>query len=404
MFMRFFTELREAKVPVTLKEYLMLMEAMDKGVIDRNVDDFYYLARSALVKDEKNLDRFDQVFGHVFKGLEKLEGFGVSDIPAEWLKKISDQFLTDEEKAQIEAMGGFEKLMEALAEQMRQQRENVRYLPGAPIPDSVRIGASWSILDGSDAVICAVPMAGLRDVLERLRGTSAPLLLACKGFERDSALLPHEVSRQVLGGHPVCAISGPSFAKEVARGLPCAVVLASEQAELAAGLARELNSKRLRMYSNDDIAGVEVAGATKNVMAIAAGICDGLGLGLNARAALMTRGLAEVSRLGHRLGGRTETFLGLAGAGDLILTCTGDLSRNRTVGLKLAAGERIDDILAALGHVAEGVGTAFEVARLAQRLGVEMPITRAVCAVLRGEIAAAAAVTMLLERDPRAEF
>ncbi|MCA4917573.1 MAG: VWA domain-containing protein, partial [Phenylobacterium sp.] len=124
MFMRFFTELREAKVPVTLKEYLMLMEAMDKGVIERNVDDFYYLARSALVKDEKNLDRFDQVFGHVFKGLEKLEGFGVSDIPAEWLKKISDKFLTDEEKAQIEAMGGFEKLMEALAEQMRQQREN----------------------------------------------------------------------------------------------------------------------------------------------------------------------------------------------------------------------------------------------------------------------------------------
>jgi hypothetical protein len=124
MFMRFFTELREAKVPVTLKEYLMLMEALDKAVIGRNVEEFYYLARSALVKDEKNLDRFDQVFGHVFKGLEKLEGFGVSDIPAEWLKKISDQFLTDEEKAQIEAMGGFEKLMEALAEQMREQREN----------------------------------------------------------------------------------------------------------------------------------------------------------------------------------------------------------------------------------------------------------------------------------------
>jgi len=287
---------------------------------------------------------------------------------------------------------------------LRRDRENARYLPGARIPDAVRIDSDWSILGAAETIVCAVPVAGLREVLQRLQGGGAHLLLACKGFERDSALLPHEVSRQVLPGHPVCAISGPSFAKEVARGLPCAVVLASDRADLAASLARDLNSNRLRMYSNDDIAGVEVAGATKNVMAIAAGICDGLGLGLNARAALMTRGLAEVSRLGHRMGGRTETFLGLAGAGDLILTCTGDLSRNRTVGLKLAAGAKIDTILAGLGHVAEGVSTAFEVARLAERIGVDMPITHAVCAVLRGEIAPAAAVAMLLERDPKAEY
>jgi len=292
----------------------------------------------------------------------------------------------------------------AQASVLDRERENVRYLPGVPIPDAIRIDADWSVLSSAEALICAVPVAGLRAVLERLRGSVAKLLLACKGFERDSALLPHEVAREVAPEQPVCAISGPSFAREVARGLPCAVVLASEQPSLAASLARELNSNRLRMYSNDDIAGVEVAGATKNVMAIAAGICDGLGLGLNARAALMTRGLAEVSRLGHRLGGRTETFLGLAGAGDLILTCTGDLSRNRTVGLKLAGGEKIDDILAGLGHVAEGVSTAFEVARLAERTGVDMPITRAVCAVLRAELAPAAAVGLLLERDPKAEF
>lgn len=284
------------------------------------------------------------------------------------------------------------------------ERHNARYLPGIPIPAAVRVDANWSVLDGCDVVICAVPMIGLRDVLQSLMDSPAHLVLACKGFEQNTALLPHEVSRTVLPARPVCVISGPSFAKEVALGLPAAVVLASDTADIAGRLARELNSRRLRMYSNDDLVGVEVAGATKNVMAIAAGICDGLGLGLNARAALMTRGLAEVSRLGLRLGGRTETFLGLAGAGDLILTCTGDLSRNRTVGLRLAVGMAIDEILASLGHVAEGVATAYEVERLAARIGVDMPITKAVCAVLRGKIEPAAAVAMLLERDPRAEF
>jgi glycerol-3-phosphate dehydrogenase (NAD(P)+) len=292
----------------------------------------------------------------------------------------------------------------AQAAALARERENTRYLPGIPLPASIRIESDAAVLDACEAVVCAMPVAGLRQVLERLASSPAHLVLACKGFEQGTALLPHEVARSVLPGRPVCVVSGPSFAKEVALGLPAAVVLASDVAELAVRLAREFNSRRLRMYSNDDLVGVEVAGATKNVMAIAAGICDGLGLGLNARAALMTRGLAEVSRLGLRMGGRTETFLGLAGAGDLILTCTGDLSRNRTVGLRLAAGGAIGEILGNLGHVAEGVGTAYEVERLASRIGVDMPITRAVCAVLRGQVAPAAAVAMLLERDPRSEF
>jgi glycerol-3-phosphate dehydrogenase (NAD(P)+) len=169
-------------------------------------------------------------------------------------------------------------------------------------------------------------------------------------------------------------------------------------------MARDLHGPRLRIYSSDDLIGVEVAGAAKNVMAIATGICDGLGLGLNARAALISRGLAEIARLGLRLGGRIETFMGLAGAGDLILTCTGDLSRNRTVGLRLAAGAALGDILASLGHVAEGVSTAHEVQRLAARLGVDMPITAAVCQVLDGELSPALAVSQLMERDPKAEF
>jgi glycerol-3-phosphate dehydrogenase (NAD(P)+) len=293
----------------------------------------------------------------------------------------------------------------ARAQALSSTRENSRYLPGFTLPPGVTVHADLdAALADAEMVICAVPMAGLRVVLEGVHASTGPVVLACKGFERASAMLPHEVVRAVLGQRPVCALSGPSFAQEVARGLPTAVVLASSDEGLARRLARELHSARLRVYSNDDLVGVEVAGAAKNVMAIAAGICDGLGLGLNARAAMITRGLAEVSRLGLNLGGRTETFMGLAGAGDLILTCTGDLSRNRTVGLRLAAGAPLSEVLAALGHVAEGVSTAYEVQRLAERQGVDMPITRAVCAVLDGVLTPAAAVAALLERDPKAEF
>jgi glycerol-3-phosphate dehydrogenase (NAD(P)+) len=198
-------------------------------------------------------------------------------------------------------------------------------------------------------------------------------------------------------------LSGPSFAEEVARGQPTALTLASADAAFARDMARELHGGSLRVYSSADVVGVEVAGAVKNVMAIATGICDGLKLGLNARAALMTRGLAEMTRLGVALGGRAETFMGLAGVGDLILTCTGDLSRNRRVGLRLATGTPVAQILAELGHVAEGVYSAREVARIAQQRGIAMPVTDAVCRVLDNPASAARSARELLERDPKAE-
>ncbi|MCC7079402.1 MAG: NAD(P)-dependent glycerol-3-phosphate dehydrogenase [Burkholderiales bacterium] len=284
-------------------------------------------------------------------------------------------------------------------------RRNDRYLPGFDLPGGTEVSAELArVLAGAEAAVCAVPMAALRELVSRLPQDAVPLVVACKGFEPASGLLAHAVVESIFPGRMVCALSGPSFAAEVAAGQPTAVVLASTDSALAAQLARELHTARLRIYSNDDLVGVEVAGAAKNVMAIAAGICDGLRLGHNARAAMITRGLAEISRLGARLGGRVETFMGLAGAGDLILTCTGDLSRNRTVGLRLAGGEVLPSILRGLGHVAEGVSTAHELARLAQACGVEMPITHAVCGVLAGTLAPAGAVAALLERDLRTEF
>ena len=198
-------------------------------------------------------------------------------------------------------------------------------------------------------------------------------------------------------------LTGPSFAVEVAQGLPAAVTIAARDLEFARYWVHALHNNRLRLYANDDLVGAEVGGAVKNVMAIAAGVADGMGFGLNARAALITRGLAEITRLGVALGGRRDTFMGLAGLGDLVLTCTGDLSRNRRVGLLLAEGKTLPDILAALGHVAEGVSTTHEVATLAARLGVEMPITNAVDGLLRGTLAAREAVEQLLARDPKQE-
>jgi glycerol-3-phosphate dehydrogenase (NAD(P)+) len=284
-------------------------------------------------------------------------------------------------------------------------RRNERYLPGFDLPAGVTVEPDIArALAGVEVALCAVPMAGLRAVCERLPQSEAPLVLACKGFEPASGLLAHAVVAAAAPQRRVAILSGPSFAHEVAAQKPAAVVLAAADPALARRLALALHLPRLRIYSNDDLVGVAVAGAAKNVMAIAAGICDGLGLGANARAAMITRGLAEVSRLGTHLGGRTETFMGLAGAGDLILTCTGDLSRNRTVGLRLAGGAPLGHILASLGHVAEGVSTARELERLAARAGIDMPITRAVCAVLDGTQAPEAAVVSLLERDPRAEF
>lgn len=291
---------------------------------------------------------------------------------------------------------------------VRAARSNLRYLPGFTLPGTLALEHDMAAaVTGARLVLVAVTTSGLRETLARLKsaGCTAAIVWLCKGFEVEHAKLPHQVYAEVLGSdRPHGVLSGPSFADEVARGLPTALTLASADAAFASETARALHGGALRVYSSGDVTGVEVAGAVKNVMAIAAGICDGLALGLNARAALITRGLAEITRLGVRLGGRVETFMGLAGVGDLVLTCTGDLSRNRQVGLKLARGVAPSQILTELGHVAEGVHTAREVARLAGDLGVEMPITRAVCRVLEEPAAARVAVQELLQREPKAEY
>jgi glycerol-3-phosphate dehydrogenase (NAD(P)+) len=226
----------------------------------------------------------------------------------------------------------------------------------------------------------------------------------CKGFEQGTGLLPHQIVEQAFGAAARCgALSGPSFAEEVARGLPCALTLAARDAGFARESAALLHGGRMRVYYSTDLVGVEIGGAVKNVMAIAAGISDGLALGHNARAALITRGLAEIARLGAAMGGQPDTIFGLTGAGDLILTATGDLSRNRRVGLQLAQGTPLQKILENLGHVAEGVYTAREAAKLARARGVDMPVTDAVNAVLEGKLSPKAAVEQLLSRDPKPE-
>jgi glycerol-3-phosphate dehydrogenase (NAD(P)+) len=293
-----------------------------------------------------------------------------------------------------------------LPEALRRERENKQFLPGVALPAAVDPVADFAAAAGADLVIAAVSVAGLRPTLQRLKELrpAAPLIWLCKGFEPGTARLPHQVALEVLGaGAPCGALSGPSFALEVARGLPVALTVASRSVDFAAHAAQILHGGNIRVYRSADLTGVEVGGAVKNVMAIAAGISDGLGLGLNARAALITRGLAEMARLGVAMGGRIETFMGLTGIGDLILTATGDLSRNRIVGKNLAAGGKLDEVLASLGHVAEGVPTARETLALARRHKVEMPITEAVCAILFDGVDAREAVSGLLARESRAE-
>ncbi|WP_426173051.1 NAD(P)H-dependent glycerol-3-phosphate dehydrogenase [Massilia sp. TWR1-2-2] len=300
----------------------------------------------------------------------------------------------------------------AMAE-MAGQRENRGYLPGFALPPQLRIGADFDaavahVADAGDTpalLIAACPVAGLRPLLEQLKGRRLPnLVWLCKGFEYGTGLLPHQVMRAVLGDDVAgAALSGPSFAQEVARGLPCALTVASKSAALCERVVALVHGGNIRVYSSDDLVGVEVGGAVKNVLAIATGAADGLGLGLNARAALITRGLAEITRLGAALGGQAATFMGLTGMGDLILTCTGDLSRNRRVGLELARGKKLGDIVAELGHVAEGVPCARAVRELAARLGVDMPITNAVAGVLFDGDDPRAMVAQLLARDPRGE-
>jgi len=292
----------------------------------------------------------------------------------------------------------------AQAKSIATARRNQRYLPEIALPDSLQIGSDLDeAIAKTELLVAATPVAGLRELLGSLQGTKIPLLWLCKGFERDSAALPHEIVAAAGIRAPSGALSGPSFALEVAKDLPCALTLASADAEFAERAAAQLHGGRLRVYHSDDVVGVEIGGAVKNVLAIAVGICDGLGLGQNARAALVTRGLAELARLGVALGGRADTVMGLTGAGDLILTATGDLSRNRRVGLELARGKTLQAIVAELGHVAEGVSSAHATLARAKSCGVEMPISAAVDAVLNGRLTPLQAVERLLARDPKAE-
>jgi glycerol-3-phosphate dehydrogenase (NAD(P)+) len=294
------------------------------------------------------------------------------------------------------------------AADLQAHRENRRYLAGVALPDKLLATAdlSWAAAHGSgDAqalLIVATPMGALRATLGCLPA-QAQVLWLCKGFEAGTGLLGHQVAMEVLPQARAGVLSGPSFAQEVAAGLPTALVAASTDEALTELAVQAFHGGGLRIYTSVDPVGVEVGGAVKNVLAIATGIADGLGLGLNARAALITRGLAEMSRLGVVLGARADTFMGLTGLGDLVLTATGDLSRNRRVGLLLAQGLALDQVLSQLGHVAEGVYSAATVAQLAGQLQVDMPLTQAVCAVLAGTWTPQQAVEALMQRDARPE-
>ena len=304
------------------------------------------------------------------------------------------------------------------AADMQARRRNARYLADVALPEGLRLrsgplSASDDFLRAQDLIVIGTPMSALRAMLEQTRGSTAPVAWLCKGFESGLAgahgLLGHEI-RASLGAGPsgpyasdYGVLSGPSFALEVARGQPTALVAASASATVRDALVAAFHSPALRVYASDDMAGVEVGGAVKNVLAIATGLCDGLGLGLNARAALITRGLAEMTRLGLALGARAETFMGLSGLGDLVLTATGDLSRNRKVGLLLAQGRSLAQAVASLGHVAEGVYCARTVLQRATGLGIDMPITQGVVDLLDGRIQPAEAVALLMGREPVAE-
>ena len=299
---------------------------------------------------------------------------------------------------------------------MVHQRVNQRYLPGIALPDSIALSNAplHQLLPATDLVLLAVPMASLRGLLTDLAACAShtPVVWLCKGFEATQSLsadvpshglLAHEVQQQVASHLHAGVLSGPSFAQEVASGLPAALVAASQHAHVRDALVQAFHGGSLRIYANDDVVGVEIGGAVKNVMAIATGLCDGLQLGMNARAALVTRGLAEMTRLGMAMGARADTFMGLSGLGDLVLTATGDLSRNRQVGMGLAQGRTLPEVLQALGHVAEGVYSARTVVQRAHGLGVDMPIAQAVVSVLEGKVHARDAVAALMGRGAKGE-
>ncbi|MDL2283650.1 NAD(P)-dependent glycerol-3-phosphate dehydrogenase [Oxalobacter sp. OttesenSCG-928-P03] len=289
-------------------------------------------------------------------------------------------------------------------------RENSVGLPGFALPDQLMLSSDFDdalahVKTPDSLLFVATSVAGLREVTKNLQSAVIQnLVWLCKGFEEGTGFLPHQVISEFIS--PAVSrgvLSGPSFAQEVAAGLPCALTIASDSPLLRQQVVSAANFGNMRIYSSDDVTGVEVGGAVKNILAIAAGLCDGMGLGTNARAALITRGLAEITRLGVALGGRPETFMGLTGMGDLILTCTGDLSRNRQVGLALAKGQPLDVIVAELGHVAEGVRCARAVRMLAKSCHVDMPIADAVAGILFDGVSPQATLAQLLSRHARDE-
>lgn len=294
------------------------------------------------------------------------------------------------------------------AAKMQAERENKRYLSGFGLPEQLAVYSDMpSALESSELVLVTTAVAGLRnsaELLKRQGGAHLPVLAACKGFEPGSGLLPFQVLQGVLPENgTIGVLSGPSFAQELAQQLPCAVVLAAENEAWISSLVRELNTSVLRLYANQDVVGVAVGGAVKNVMAIAAGFADGIGYGMNARAALITRGLAEMTRLAAAMGAQEKTLMGLAGVGDLILTATGGLSRNRKVGLGLALGKSLAEVLGEIGHVAEGIPTVDEVCRAARRHQIDMPITSALSRLLAGEIGVDEVTGQLMLREAKFE-
>lgn len=292
-------------------------------------------------------------------------------------------------------------------DRLRERRCNDTHLPGIAFPEKlVPVTELSGPVAAARDVVIAVPCEFLRDALGRVRAAvpNVRLCLASKGMEPGTFALNHEVAAECLDGVPVAILSGPSFAREVAAGLPTAVTMASDSADTAAAFAERFHGDAFRVYTHDDVIGVQVGGAVKNVMAIAAGISDGLGFGANARAALITRGLAEIMRLGIAMGGRRDTFMGLTGLGDLVLTCTDDQSRNRRLGLALARGTPLERARQEIGQAVEGIRTAGAVTQLASRYRVEMPISEQVDRVLHGALTPEQAVRKLLERERKAEL
>src|SRR6266446_5274074 len=290
---------------------------------------------------------------------------------------------------------------------MRRTRRNARYLPDAVFPDTLQVaGDLREALEAARDALIAVPSHAFRATLESIKpflGPDTRIAWATKGFEIATGLLPHQVAHEILGARPGAVVSGPTFAKEVGAGLPTAMTVASRDAAFATALATRLSGPSFRAYTQSDIVGVEVGGAVKNVIAIGSGIADGMGFGANTRVALITRGLAEMMRLGVKLGAVRETFMGLAGLGDLVLTCTDDQSRNRRFGLLLAAGRTAQAALAEIGQAVEGYAAAGAIHEVAARAGVEMPLCEMAYRVLYQHLPAKDAVRSLMSRPIKAE-